>query len=100
MIILHQPFSRSPPCRKATAMQPDPTCCSPTARTPLLTHLGQQLAAHADRDGLTGVRRAVFLDRGGHAPGETCPTEPAQPPDPHTYWCGHPDEPCGCGAAD
>ena len=27
------------------------------------------LIAHADRDGLTAVRRTVFLSRGGHAPG-------------------------------
>jgi hypothetical protein len=35
------------------------------------------LTAHADRDGLTGVKRAVFIDRGGHAPGEACPSNPA-----------------------
>lgn len=75
-------------------MQPDPTriCCSPEAVAPLLQHLGQQLEAHADRDGLTGVRRVVFLARGGHAPGDACPSEPPQEPDPHAYWCGSPGQ--------
>lgn len=40
----------------------------------LLKHLSDNLEAHADRDGLSPVRRAVFLSRGGHAPGEVCPT--------------------------
>lgn len=35
--------------------------------------VGQGVIDHADRDGLKGVARAVFIDRGGHAPGETCP---------------------------
>jgi hypothetical protein len=76
------------------------TCCSPQAWAPLLRHLGEQLEAHADRDGMTGVRRAVFLDRGGHAPGDPCPSELVQEPDPHAYWCASPDEPCRCGVAD
>lgn len=42
----------------------------------LLAHLAANLEAHADRDGLSPVRRAVFLSRGGHAPGEVCPSEP------------------------
>jgi hypothetical protein len=40
----------------------------------LAAHLAAGVVEHADRDGLTGARRAVFLDRGGHAPGEHCPT--------------------------
>jgi hypothetical protein len=75
-------------------------CCSPQAWAPLLTHLGEQLEAHADRDGLTEVQRAVFLARGGHAPGDRCPAEPVQVPDPHAYWCGEPYEPCRCGVSD
>lgn len=76
------------------------TCCSPEAPAQLLAHLGQQLEVHADRDGLTGVHRAVFIARGGHAPGDECPTEPVSEPDPHAYWCGAPEEPCRCGAED
>lgn len=64
----------------------------------MMQHLADGAVAHADRDGLTGVRRAVFLDRGGHAPGDHCPSQPAREPDPHAYWCGAPDEPCRCGA--
>lgn len=60
----------------------------------LMAHLGEQLEAHADRDGLTGVARAVFLARGGHAPGTACPTAP--PDDPHIYWCEYPDDECSC----
>lgn len=56
--------------------------------------------AHADRDGLTGLRRDLFLMRGGHAPGEACPNEPPSTPDPHQYWCESPDGPCGCGIED
>lgn len=62
----------------------------------LLAHLAQRLDQHADADGLTGVRRAVFLSRGGHAPGEVCPTEPKR--DPHEYWCQWPDDECDCSA--
>lgn len=76
------------------------TCCSPGASARLFQHLGEQLQAHADRDGLTGVRRAVFLDRGGHAPGDRCPSQRSREPDPHSYWCGAPDEPCRCGVDD
>lgn len=56
--------------------------------------LGQGLIEHADRDGLTGVKRAVFMDRGGHAPSEVCPTTP--PVDHHEYWCQYPDSECVC----
>jgi len=59
--------------------------------------LGQGLIDHADRDGLTGVRRAVFMDRGRHAPGERCPSAP--PPElHHEYWCQYPDDECACRA--
>jgi hypothetical protein len=83
-------------------MQPDQTrtCCSPEAWAPLFRHLGEQLDAHADRDGLTGLRRALFLTRGGHAPGDPCPSEPVRVPDPHAYWCAEPYEPCSCGVSD
>jgi hypothetical protein len=58
--------------------------------------IAESTEAHADRDGLTGVRRAVFLARGGHAPGDVCPTE--APADPHEYWCASPDDDCNCPA--
>jgi hypothetical protein len=84
----------------ATVGAGERACCSPEASARLLAHLGEQLEAHADRDGLTGPRRAVFLARGGHAPGDGCPSEPPSVPDPHAYWCGDPDEPCRCGVSD
>ncbi len=43
-------------------------------------HLANELVEHAKRDGLSPVARAVFLDRGGHAPGERCPSAPALEP--------------------
>lgn len=46
----------------------------------LLQHLGDNLVEHAKRDGLNPVRTAVFLARGGHAPGEVCPTAPPVEP--------------------
>ena len=60
----------------------------------VIQELVMNLIAHADQDGLTGVQRAVFLSRGGHAPGETCPY--AKPVDPHQYWCLYPDFECEC----
>jgi hypothetical protein len=48
-------------------------------------HLAANLEEHAERDGLTGVRRAVFIDRGRHAVGEVCPSE--LPPRPDRKWC-------------
>jgi hypothetical protein len=57
--------------------------------------LDQALIDHADRDGLTGVLRAVFLDRGGHAPGDFCPSAPAVE-EQHEYWCEYPKRECEC----
>ena len=64
-------------------------------------HLGRSLIEHADRDGLNGVLRAVFLDRGGHAPGEACPTEPQRRP-VHAMTCDvfTASDRCTCGAGD
>ena len=50
----------------------------------LAVHLAAGVIEHADRDGLTGIRRACFLDRGGHAPGDACPAAPQPWVDP--YW--------------
>lgn len=63
----------------------------------VLRVIGEGIEKHADQDGLTGVRRAVFLARGGHAPGDPCPTEPA-PELPHLYWCLWPEDECQCPA--
>lgn len=62
----------------------------------LMDLMANALEKHADEDGLTGVRRAVFLARGGHAPGERCPNEPPVEPQ-HNYWCEWPDDECHCG---
>lgn len=61
----------------------------------LLAAIGEDNIAHADRDALTGVRRAVFLSRGGHAPEEMCPSEAGESGS-HEYWCGWPDDECDC----
>ncbi len=52
----------------------------------IAAHLAANLEAHADRDGLTGVRRAIFLDRGRHAPGDVCPSEQPSPAG-EAAWC-------------
>jgi hypothetical protein len=85
----HYPGNESP--------QPEPVAreCQGADFSKLLAHLAENLEAHADRDGLTGVRRAVFLDRGWHAPGERCPTEPPSEP-AHVTWCEWPDDECVC----
>ncbi len=62
----------------------------------LLTHLDNNLVAHVERDRMTPVAAAVFLARGGHAPGEVCPSAPPDDPDPHEYWCASPDDECNC----
>lgn len=59
-------------------------------------HMHNELLRHADLDGLVGVKRAVFLDRGGHAPGEHCPSEAPRRDDGHQYWCHWPGEECEC----
>ncbi len=65
----------------------------------LIAHLAANLEAHADRDGLRLARRAVFLARGGHAPGEVCPSEAATDPGPeHEVWCEWPGDECHCRA--
>lgn len=61
----------------------------------LMAHLAENLEAHADRDGLSEVARAVFLARGGHAPGTSCPSEPPREPE-HATWCEWPDDECHC----
>lgn len=60
------------------------------------THLADGVIEHADRDRLTGVLRAVFIDRGGHAPGEACPTATQR----DAYWDPHWDECSFCAAYD
>lgn len=62
----------------------------------LTAHLAANLEEHVRRDGMSPVRAAVFLARGGHAPGEVCPS--ATPEDPHEYWCEYPDDDCTCPA--
>lgn len=60
----------------------------------LLAHLQDNLEEHARRDELNEVRTAIFLTRGGHAPGEVCPSAPKR--DPHDPWCEFPDDECTC----
>lgn len=84
-------------CKLCAAEEHPPAECQGPDFSKLLTALDEGLVAHADRDGLTGVMRAVFMSRGGHAPGTVCPTE--TPLDPHQYWCASPDDECNCGAA-
>lgn len=63
----------------------------------VMQHLSDNLVEHARRDGLNPVRTAIFLSRGGHAPGEVCPSE--GPPEPvHASYCSWLlAEDCGCG---
>lgn len=64
--------------------------------TALWQHLVDGLEAHADRDGLTGLKRTLFMARGDHPPGVACPTAPAGFPPPHRPWCTWPDDECEC----
>jgi hypothetical protein len=85
-------------CIHCTATPAGPQECQGADFSKLLAALDEGLVAHADRDGLTGVMRAVFMSRGGHAPGTVCPSE--GPPDPvHASWCDWLlGEDCDCGA--
>ncbi|WP_433078910.1 hypothetical protein ACQP1P_38680 [Dactylosporangium sp. CA-052675] len=66
----------------------------------LLQHLSDNLREHARRDGLNPVRTAIFLDRGGHAPGEHCPSEtPAEPLHDQSCDLLYDGDECTCGAA-
>lgn len=52
----------------------------------LLNHLAENLEEHVRRDNMSPVRAAVFLARGGHAPGEVCPSAPPREP-VHASYC-------------
>lgn len=76
----------------------DGVTCQGADFSKVMQHLADNLVAHADRDGLTGVMRAVFLARGGHAPGTRCPHEPPPEP-PHDSFCSWLlGDDCDCGA--
>lgn len=88
-----------------SAEEKDVPVCRGADFSYVAAHVSNGLREHADRDGLRGVMRAVFIDRGGHAPGEPCPNAELSPHDPHAYWCAAPvpgqldgGEPCTCGA--
>ena len=54
---------------------------------------------HIRRDGLSSLKAALFRSRGGHAPGEVCPSDPN--PEPiHDQSCGllYDGDECTCGA--
>lgn len=65
----------------------------------IAAHLAENLVEHAKRDGLSPVMTAVFLARGGHAPGTVCPSEPPSEPI-HDMGCDLmvDGEWCTCGA--
>lgn len=83
-------------CAHCLAVQPRE--CQGADFSKLVQHLGDNLVAHAKRDGLGPVATAVFLSRGGHAPGTACPTE--GPPAPvHASSCSWLlGNDCDCGA--
>ena len=62
----------------------------------LLEQIAESNSAHADRDGLTGLKRTLFLQRGGHAPGDRCPTAPTGFPPAHHIECRWPEDECEC----
>lgn len=67
-------------CTYCTAPPAEPQECQGADFSKVLQHLGDSLEEHVRRDGMSRVRAAIFLSRGGHAPGERCPSEgPATP---------------------
>lgn len=85
-------------CVHCTAAPAEPQECQGADFSKLMKHLGDNLEEHVRRDGMSPVRAAVFLSRGGHAPGEVCPTGP--PPEAlHASYCSWLlDDDCDCGA--
>jgi hypothetical protein len=85
-------------CVRCLADPEPPRECQGADFSRLLQHLSDNLVEHARRDGLSPARTAVFLSRGGHAPGEACPAQ--GPPDPvHASYCSWLlGEDCDCGA--
>lgn len=75
-----------------------PQGCQGADFSKLLAHLDANLREHAERDGLSPVRTAVFLARGGHAPGEHCPSEGPPPPAHASYCSWLLGDDCDCGA--
>jgi hypothetical protein len=76
----------------------EPQECQGADFSRLMQHLSENLEEHVRRDGMSPVRAAVFLSRGGHAPGEVCPSD--GPPEPvHASYCSWLlGEDCDCGA--
>jgi hypothetical protein len=75
-----------------------PQECQGADFSKLLAHLSDNLVEHAKHDDLNPVRAAVLLDRGGHAPGEACPTAGPIEPD-HASSCSWLlGDDCDCGA--
>lgn len=63
--------------------------------------LAAGIEEHIQRDRLSPVKAAVFRDRGGHAPGEQCPSAPAREPIHRMTCLVFTDEDCcTCGALD
>lgn len=84
--------------RRRARLEP-PGECQGADFSKVAAHLATGLQEHADRDGLKGVMRAVFLSRGGHAPGDRCPSEPPSEP-VHDQGCAllYDDDECTCWA--
>jgi hypothetical protein len=62
--------------------------------------LAEGIEEHIRRDGLAPLKAALFRARGGHAPGDICPSEP-HPEPVHDQSCDllYDGDECTCGAA-
>lgn len=61
----------------------------------LIKHLDDGLREHAEQEWPDSpVLRAVFLSRGGHAPGASCAIDGPWKPPEHVYYCLYPEDEC------
>lgn len=81
---------------RATRDRTPPATCQGADFSRALEHLGDNLQAHAERDypGMP-LLQAVYVARGGHAPGSRCPSAPDAEPE-HVLECEWPDDECAC----
>lgn len=85
-------------CPRMTTDHERPTCQGADFSS-VAAALAEGIEGHIRRDGLIPIKAALFRARGGHAPGEVCPSEPKAEPI-HAMGCDlfADGETCTCGA--
>lgn len=79
---------------------PDRRECQGADFSRVAAALAEGIEEHIRRDNMSPLKAALFRSRGGHAPGDVCPSEPPTEPI-HAMGCDlmADGEYCTCGAA-